>query len=168
MNITWCVVHTQPLKESIAQKHLLDQGYEVYFPRFKKVCRHARRVEEKLVPLFPRYIFLGLDLNLVRWRSINGTRGVSYLLMCDALNPAQVEADVIYRLQEKEIGDGIVPISSLVNFVKGEKVRILEGAFADQTGIFQSIDDNSRAQVLLTFLGREIKMSLPVFSIEEG
>ena len=62
MSITWCVARTQLLKELVAKQHLTEQGYEVYLPRFKKICRHARKVEEKLVPLFPRYVFVGKDI----------------------------------------------------------------------------------------------------------
>jgi len=166
MTITWCVAHTQPLKEPAAKQHLLAQGYEVYMPRFKKICRHARKVEEKLVPLFPRYIFVGMDLSSARWRSVNGTRGVSHLLMTNDLNPAKVATRVIDDLRSQEITEGIVPVSSLVNFVKGENVRILDGAFKDQTAIFESMDDKSRVQLLLTFMGREITMTLPTFAVE--
>ena len=119
-NITWCVAHTHPLKEPSAQKNLLDQGYAVYMPRFKKICRHARKVEEKLVPLFPRYIFVGMDLDVAVWRSVNGTRGVSHLLMSDDLNPAKVPTHLIDDLRAQEISDGIVPVASLLYYVKGE------------------------------------------------
>lgn len=164
--ITWCVAHTHPLRELIAQKHLLDQGYEVYMPKFKKSIRHARKVQEKLAPLFPRYIFVGIDLSSARWRSVNGTRGVSHLLMSNDLNPAKVPTLVIDELRAQEIADGIVPVASLVNFVKGQKVRILDGAFADQMAIFESMDDKSRVQLLLTFMGREMKMPLPNYAVE--
>ena len=164
--ITWCVAHTQPSKELVAQQHLLDQGFEVYMPRFKKTARHARKVEEKLVPLFPRYIFVGMDLSSARWRSVNGTLGISHLLMSNDLNPAKVSTRIIEDLRAQEIGDGIVPVASLVNFVKGEKVRILDGAFTDQTAIFESMDDKSRVQLLLTFMGREMKMTLPIYAVE--
>ncbi len=76
--ISWCVAHTQPLKESIAQQHLLDQGYEVYMPRFKKTVRHARKVEEKLVPLFPPHISVGIDLNSDGWSCINATQSLPH------------------------------------------------------------------------------------------
>ena len=165
-NITWCVVHTQPLKEVIAQKNLLDQGYSVYMPKFKKTVCRARKVEEKLVPLFPRYIFLGMDLSSARWRSVNSTRGVSYLLMSNNLNPAKVPTQIIDDLQAREIGDGIVPVTSLLSFVKGEKVRIVEGAFTDQMAIFRSMDDKSRVQLLVSFMGREVKITLPTCSVE--
>lgn len=166
LSITWCVAHTQPLKELVARRHLHDQGYEIYLPRFKKICRHARKVEEKLVPLFPRYIFVGMDLNSARWRSVNGTRGVSHLLMSNDLNPAKVPSRVIDDLRSQEIAEGIVPVVSLVNFVKGEKVHILDGAFKDQMAIFESMDDKSRVQLLLTFMGREMTMTLPTYAVE--
>lgn len=164
--ITWCVAHTQPSKEVVAKQHLLDQGYEVYLPRFKKICRHARKVEEKLVPLFPRYMFVGIDLELCRWRSVNGTRGVSYLLMSHDLRPARVSKGVIDALRSQEVSEGIVPISSLITFVKGDKVRILDGAFKDQVAIFESLDEKSRVQLLLTFMGREMNMTLPTYAVE--
>jgi transcriptional antiterminator RfaH len=164
--ISWCVAYTQPLKELVAQQHLLDQGFEVYMPRFKKTVRHARKVEEKLLPLFPRYIFIGMDLEAARWRSVNGTRGVSHLLMSNDLNPAKVPTRIIDDLRAQEIGDGIVPVASLVNFVKGEKVRIVEGPLTDQIAVFESMDDKSRVQLLLTFMGREMKMTLPTYAVE--
>jgi Transcription antiterminator len=166
MNITWCVAHTQPLKELVAKQHLLDQGYEVYLPRFKKICRHARKMEEKLVPLFPRYIFVGMDLNSARWRSVNGTRGVSHLLMTNDLNPAKVSTHVIDGLRSQEMDAGIVPVASLATFTRGEKVRIVEGVFKNQIATFESLDDKSRAQLLLTFIGREMTIALPTYAVE--
>ncbi|USO01432.1 MAG: transcriptional activator RfaH [Alphaproteobacteria bacterium] len=165
-NVTWHVAHTQPLKEKVAQEHLLDQGYEVYMPRFKKTVRHARKVEEKHAPLFPRYIFVGMDVTTARWRSVNGTRGVSHLLMGNDLTPAQVPTCVINELRSRESDEGIVPIASLVTFVKGEKVRVLDGALKDQIGIFEAMNDKFRVQLLLTFMGREMKMTLPTYAVE--
>lgn len=164
--ITWCVAHTQPLKEIMARQHLLDQGYAVYMPRFKKIVRHARKVEEKLVPLFLLYIFIGMDFDVAGWRSVNGMLGVSHLLMSNDLNPAKVPTRIIDDLRAQEIGDNISPVVSLVNFVKGEKVRIVDGAFKDQTAIFESMDDKSRDQLLLTFMGREMKMTPPTYAVE--
>jgi transcriptional antiterminator RfaH len=164
--MTWCVVHTQPFKEVVAQQHLLDQGFAVYLPRFKKRRRHARKVEEVLAPLFPRYLFVGMDLATVRWRCINSTRGVSYLLMRDEIYPAQVPEQVITELKAQETREGFLPLTSLSLFTKGDKVRILEGAFQDQLAIFEGLDDKARVQLLLTFLGREVRITLPAEMIE--
>jgi transcriptional antiterminator RfaH len=45
-------------------------------------------------------------------------------------------------------------------------VRIVEGALTDQMAIFESIDNKSRVQLLLTFMGRERKMTLPTYAVE--
>ena len=163
--ISWFVAHTQPLKENVAKQHLLDQEFEVYLPIFKKIRRHARKVEEVSAPLFPRYLFVGMDLEISRWRSVNGTRGVSYLLMSDD-RPAIVPNDIIENLKAQENADGIVPATSLVLFTKGDKVRILDGSFKDQIAVFETLDNKERVQLLLNFLGRETKISLPYYAVE--
>ena len=163
--ISWFVAHTQPLKEQKAEQHLLEQGFEVYLPRFKKIRRHARKVQEVVAPLFPRYLFVGMDLEAARWRSVNGTQGVSYLLM-NQDRPAQVPNSIIDALKTQENAEGILSVGSLIAFSMGDKVRILEGTFKDHTAIFEKLDDKQRVHLLLAFMGRELKFSLPIYAVE--
>ena len=165
-DIAWCVAHTQPLKEQIAKQHLLDQGYGVYLPQLKKTCRHARKVEQKLVPLFPRYIFISMDLGTARWHSINSTRGIAYLLMGNDTTPAYISSAIIDDLKSQETDEGIVTAASLLNFIPGDKVRIVDGVFVDHVATLESLDDKSRVQLLLKFMGREMRVALPVYSVE--
>ena len=164
--ITWCVAYTQALKEGLAAQNLLAQGFEVYLPRFKKLRKHARKVEEVLAPLFPRYVFVGMDREVAAWRLVNGTRGVSHLLMTDDRHPASVPTSVIESLKSQEVSAGVVPVETLVAFTKGEKIRIMEGAFKDHVAIFDGLDDKSRVQLLLSFLGRDTKVILPAYAVE--
>ena len=161
----WFVVHTQPFKESVAQKHLMEQGFDVYLPKFKKTRRHARKVEEIMVPLFPRYVFVGIDLEVDHWRSVQGTRGVSYLLLADN-QPATVPSGIILSLKDQENDDGLVAITDMIFFTKGDKVRVLDGAFKDCVAIFEKMDDKARVQLLLSCLGREVNVSLPAHAVE--
>jgi len=162
----WFVVYTQPCKESVAQKHLSEQGFDAYLPKFKKIRRHARKVEEVLAPLFPRYLFVGIDLAVDPWRSVQGTRGVSYLLLADNNRPAVVPSRIIQGLKDQEMGDGAVPINSMALFSKGEKVRVLDGAFKDYIAIFEKMDDKQRVQLLLSCLGREVTVYVPSYAVE--
>jgi len=161
----WFVVHTQPSKESVAQKHLSEQGFEAYMPKFKKTRRHARKVEEILAPLFPRYLFVGIDLEVDQWRSVQGTRGVSYLLVQDN-QPAIVPSEIIQGLKNQENADGLVSIDDLRFFTKGDKVRVLDGAFKDYVAVFEKMDDKQRVQLLLSCLGREVNVYLPAHAVE--
>jgi transcriptional antiterminator RfaH len=161
---SWFVAHTHPMKEQIAEQHLREQGFDVYLPCFKKMRRHARKAEEVLAPLFPRYLFVAMELKTARWRCINSTRGVSYLLQNDGL-PAEVPEQIIETLKEKETAEGLVSVNSLIALVKGDKVRILKGVFKDHLATFETMDAKQRVQLLLTFLGRETEISLPAYVV---
>ena len=80
LKTAWYVIHTQPRAERLAERHLAEQGFRVFVPKTVRTTRHARRVQQSLVPLFPRYIFVTLDLTRDRWYPINGTVGVSRLI----------------------------------------------------------------------------------------
>ena len=161
----WFVVHTQPSKETVAQQNLSEQGFEAYLPRFKKTRRHARKVEEILTPLFPRYLFVGIDLDVDQWRSIQGTRGVSYLLISDN-KPAVVSSEIIESLKDQENDDGLVALDSSTLFGKGDKIRVLDGPFKDYVGVFEKMDDRQRVQLLLSCLGREVSIMVPAHGVE--
>lgn len=162
----WYVAYTQISKESVAYQNLIQQGFEVYLPRFKKMRRHARKVEEVHAPLFPRYIFVGIDLDHEQWRRVNSTRGVSYILCTDEHKPAEIPTSIVQALKAQEISEGILPVSSLSIFEKGDHVRVLEGAFKDQVVVFDKLDDEKRVRLLLNFLGREIHVSMPSYAVE--
>lgn len=163
--ISWCVVHTQPLKEAIAKQHLYEQGFDVYLPLFRKMRKHARKVDEVLAPLFPRYLFVGMDREVAQFHSINNTRGVSYLLM-NKDQPAVVSSRIVEELRTQEDPNGALPIASLCTFVKGENVRVTEGPFKEQTATFVGLTDQQRVHILLQFLGREINLHVPLHAIE--
>lgn len=66
----WYVVQTQPNGEARAEAHLRRQGFRTYLPRYLRSRRHARKTQMVPRPLFPRYLFVGLDLARDRWRTI--------------------------------------------------------------------------------------------------
>jgi len=161
----WYVAHTQPLKEIYAQSHLLQQGFDVYLPCIKKIRKHARKVDEIIAPLFPRYLFVNFDQNTDPWSKINSTRGVSYLITNNS-SPTSLSDKIISDLKFQENKDGIVPLSCISVFTKGEQVRITDGSFKYHKAIFENFSDNDRVLILLNFLGREIKVLVPAYAIE--
>jgi transcriptional antiterminator RfaH len=73
----WYVVQTQVNAEVKAARNLLRQGFEIYLPHYLKRRSHARKIEKVAAPLFPRYMFVRIDLATQRWRSVQSTYGVS-------------------------------------------------------------------------------------------
>ena len=74
--LSWFVVYTHPREEALAQENLARQGFETYWPRYRKRSSHARQVQEVAASLFPRYLFAAFDMSETGWRTIRSTRGV--------------------------------------------------------------------------------------------
>src|SRR4030081_167147 len=73
----WYLVHTRPACERVAQVNLERQGYGVYFPRLLQPVRARGRWVERLVSLFPRYIFLHLEVGCQPLALAQSTVGVA-------------------------------------------------------------------------------------------
>ena len=161
----WHVVYTQYRAETRAVEQLRHQGFETYFPRCSKVCRHARREETVLRPLFPRYVFVALDLDIDHWRSVNGTVGVSNLVS-QGERPSALPDSVVENLRSSEIDEGVVALSRLMLFDVGAKLRVLEGAFVGQTGIYDGMSEAERVVLLFDMIGRKVRGEVPIHAVE--
>ncbi len=162
---TWFVAQTQMRREAVAAFHLQRQGFQVYLPQYLKLRRHARKRDWVSAPLFPRYLFVALDLERDRWRAVRSTVGVSNII-CRGDSPAPVPNDLIRDIRERENENGTVIMSKFRRFRAGEKIQVLMGAFAECFGIFDSATDTDRVRILLDLLGRMVSVELPLEAIE--
>jgi transcriptional antiterminator RfaH len=157
----WYVVQTQVNAEAKAARNLVQQGFEIYLPRYLKRRSHARKVETVPAPLFPRYLFVRIDMDAQRWRSIQSTFGVSRLIT-NGPDPAPLAREVLHVLRAREDEGGFVVMNHRAAFAMGEKVRILAGAFSDVVGLFDGLGDRERVAILLDLLGQKVRVSIDV------
>ncbi len=167
MSLKWFVVHCYPNKESIAELNLQNQGFDTYIPRYKKLRRHARRIDTVFAPLFPRYFFVNLDPDLSNWLSINYTPGVSYLLKNSHGLPANVPDYIVEELHKNHDEKGLVNLSVLELFKPGEQVRIIDGAFVNHVAIYEQMTDDQRVQLLINLIQQPVKISIPLYAVEK-
>jgi transcriptional antiterminator RfaH len=158
-NARWYVVQTQVNGEAKAAQHLLRQGYDIYLPRYLKRRRHARKTDLTAKPLFPRYMFVAIDIATQRWRSIQSTFGVSRLVS-NGDDPAMVPEGVVHALKAREDEKGFIRLDVKPTFAPGDKVRVLAGAFMDSAGLFAGLADHDRVSILLDMLGRKVRVLL--------
>jgi transcriptional antiterminator RfaH len=161
---SWFVVQTHPHAEAKAAAHLERQGYSVYLPRYLKRRRHARRIEIVPAPLFPSYLFVVIDMFSQRWRVIQSTVGVSRLV-CSGEEPAVLPAAIINALQSQHNDAGFVQLDLRPRFNPGDRVRIVDGAFAACLGLYEGMADRERIAILLDLLGRKVRVVLDVDAI---
>jgi len=152
--MSWFVVRTQPHPEEKAVRHLGNQGFSTYLPRYRRRVRHARRVVNALRPLFPGYLFVHLDRAEMRWRSINGTIGVRYVLT-DGDVPRCVPDRIVEEIRAREDEGGAVKLLSRLK--RGQTVRLLHGPLAEVEGLFEEMRDDQRVVLLFSLLGREVR-----------
>jgi transcriptional antiterminator RfaH len=161
---SWYVVHTQPNNEVRADINLRRQGFLTYLPRYSRSRRHARKTETVLRPLFPRYLFVAMDLKLDRWRNVYSTFGVSRLVVAGD-TPVAVPDGIIRDIQSREDDAGLVTLGLPAGVGPGSSIRLIDSIFADAVGVLERIADDRRVAVLLQLLGREVRVFVPAASI---
>jgi transcriptional antiterminator RfaH len=153
----WFAVHSHPHREFRAKHHLENQGYQVFLPQRLKTVRHARRLTNRPAPFFPRYLFIQLDLSQHRWRSVNGTFGVSSLVMQGEL-PHAVPHGIVEAMLASVDAAGLVCLAE--HLAVGDRVRLAAGPFAEKLGILERLDDSGRVRVLLEIMGATVPVQL--------
>ena len=163
--LRWYLIHTKPLNEAIAVENLERQGYEVYLPRVVQSVLRAGRPQERVAPLFPRYLFLRLNEGLQPLAPAASTVGVAGIVRFGSRYPV-VPDKVIRDLQARaEPGSGLHRLSCGPRLTAGSSVRIRLGPFDGLEGVFEREAGADRVVVLLRLLGQEATVCVPVESI---
>jgi transcriptional antiterminator RfaH len=161
----WFVAQTHPHCEIKATVHLRRQGFTTYLPRYLKRRRHARRVADSAAPLFPRYLFVSIDLATQRWLSIDSTFGVTRLI-CQGETPSPVPQSVIDAIRCREDGNGFVQLIRRPQFAPGDNIRVIEGALDGCCGLYEGMSSRQRVTILLDLLGRKVRALVDTDFIE--
>jgi transcriptional antiterminator RfaH len=72
---------------------------------------------------------------------------------------------VVSEIRAREDGDGFVKLGLPAGIAPGSLVRVTDGIFAEARGILERIAGESRVAVLLSLLGREVRVNVPAASI---
>ena len=163
--LSWYAVYTRPQAEMKALENLLRQGYDAYLPRYRTQVSHARRLQTVLRPLFPRYLFAGIDRGAMRWRPILSTVGVSDVVRRGD-QPMPVAPEIVMALREQERAGVFERLARRRPPGLGEMVRISAGAFEDMIGRLIELRDQDRVVVLLDLLGRKVCAQIQAASVE--
>jgi len=150
----WYVAQTKYAQEKRAQQQLQSQGVACLLPVFSEVRLQngrVRRIAEQ--PLFPNYIFVRFDPEVVHTTAIKATRGISSLISFGGL-PSVVPDSVITRLTQ---GWESAPLETAAP-QHGDRVVIRDGVFEGLEAIWYEPDGMKRAMLLLTLMNRQVRV----------
>ncbi len=161
----WYVLHTKPRQEVRALTNLELQGFECFLPTIPKKKVLKKSVEIIQEPLFPRYMFISLDVSIQgkSWSPIRSTLGVSKLVTFGT-DPLKVDPDLIHLLQTCH--DIIQKAPS--PYKPGDLVQMKEGAFVGLDLIYQMDDGESRALVMIELLHKPTKISVSLSDLKRS
>jgi transcriptional antiterminator RfaH len=157
----WYVAQTHAREEMKALANLQRQGFGVFLPCYRKRRRHARRIDHVRAPLFPRYLFVQMDVARARWRAVSSTVGVTHLV-CHGDRPTPVPHGIVEGIRARVGASGLVDIEEKIPFSRGEVVRVTAGPLADQDALFQCATDEDRVILLLDMMGRQVEVKVPL------
>lgn len=164
MGMMWYVLHTKPQKENQVYNYLESHDLEVFYPsiQIKPVNPRASKVR----PLFPRYMFVHVDL------AATGTSAMRWIPNAIGLvqfgeEPASV-ADHVVRALKRRITE-IAEVGGLVfdGLQRGDPVRITQGPLAGYDALFDMrLSGTERVQLLLNMSGRQVRVQTSSWAIE--
>ena len=159
----WFVVKSLPRKEVLARQHLELQDFEAYLPLISVSGSTVHRTGmTRQAAFFPGYLFVRMNVSSDRWRSVNGTIGVSSILQSGG-RPAPVPVGLVEHLLQRTNETGELGFEDRLS--PGAAVRIVGGPFDRLMGEFRGMDGEGRARVWLDMMGRPIAVSLARESI---
>jgi transcriptional antiterminator NusG len=169
----WYVVHCYSgyenkvrhnLEQRIESMGMKDLIFDVVVPTQEEIeiKDGKRRAVEKHI--FPGYVLVNMIMTEESWYVVRNTPGVTgFVGMGDEPTPLRPE-EVAQILKRMESGTPEIK----VDFRVGEKVRIVDGPFADFHGTVDDIDAaRSKVRVLVNFFGRETPVELDFLQIEK-
>ena len=160
----WFAVSTSGNNEYVALLNLKKQNFETYYPRYKKITKHARKLKTVIKPLFPGYLFVNLDVEKQSWSKINSTFGVKKLITMGS-KPVSLSERIIEDLKGREDINGITNIIADVPYEKGDKILINDGPLQGKIGVFDGLSADQRIKVLFEILGRNIGLTVSAMSV---
>ena len=152
----WYVARTKPRKELQAAATLTQRGIQVYLPTLRKHKPRAGRRDWE--PLFPGYLFAGLDVPSDRWLAARSAPDVAYFLGEQGRPTALPEAFIPELMARVELANhrGGSP-----RFKPGERVIITDGPFQYLEAIFErTLSASGRSRVLVQILHRLVPAEL--------
>jgi len=164
----WYLIHSKPREEYRALEHLKNQGFEVFLPRLQSYKLRKGKQAKVVEPLFPRYFFICLDKVPSQWHKIRSTRGVVGLVRFSDM-PTVVPTQLIEQIKLLANVEGLIDKTSESQSVykPGDLVQIIDGSFNGWEAVVKEQDGDQRVHLLLTMLGSEQVIKLPLYAVSK-
>ena len=165
----WYVVHTYSgyenkvkanIDKTIENRHLEDQILEVRVPMQEVVELKNGIQKASQKKMFPGYVLIHMIMNDDTWYVVRNTRGVTGFV-----GPGSKPVPLT---DEEMIPLGIRQDNVVVDFVEGESIRVISGAWADTVGVIQSLNVQKQSLTInVELFGRETPVEISFADVKK-
>ena len=163
---SWYALQSKSNKENALYEQLLNQGFEVFYPRIRvnPVNPRARKIR----PYFPGYMFVRTDLVAVGLSTFQWMPFSRGMILFDQ-DPAPVPDSLISAIQRRVEQVNTAGGEIFVGIDKGDEVFIHDGPFTGYEAIFDvRLPGSERVRVLIKLLSqRQVPVELHVGQIRQ-
>ena len=173
-NVKWYVIHTYSgyenkvktnLEHRIASMDVAHKIFRVVVPTEEEVeiKNGQRRTVQKKI--FPGYVLVEMILEDDSWFVVRNTPGVTSFVghgnTPTPLPESEVQAILKQMREEKP--------QVRITYHKGDRVKIIDGPFAEFLGSVDGVDDEkTKLRVLVSMFGRETPVELDFLQVEKA
>ena len=160
----WFLIYTKAKEEHRAKTNLENQGFQIFLPMITFATMNQSK-STTLEAMFPRYLFIKINLERDNWTCIKSTRGVSHMVVFGqrfAEMPHQVIEHLKSGADENHIFRQAI---TRQEFQKGDKLVIEKGIFKDKEATFLSKKSKERVRILLRFVNHLITAEIPASDV---
>jgi len=184
MENRWYVVHTNTgfedrvksyIEDKVVVEGFEDQVTEVLVPT-ETIVEPLKGGKKKtsVRKFFPGYILVRMDLNDRSWHFVRNIPKVIGFVggkikdgVIDPDSVPDVPEEEVQKIK-RQIEEGTLKPKPKISFEKGETVKVIEGPFANFSGVIEEVKpDKAKVQVLVTIFGRTTPIELDFNQVEK-
>jgi len=154
--MAWYALQYKPAQGYRALENLEHQGVECFFPQIDVEHIRGGKRRWRSEPLFKGYLFIALTDESPLWQKLRSTRGVARVVSFSG-RPAVIDDGVIALIRQ-----GVDALGEEGGLRAGAQLEIQEGPFRGLKAVFQRYDGEERAMVLIDFLQKQHRVSMPL------
>lgn len=172
----WYVVHTYSgfenkaklaLEDAIQRSGLDSRFGEVLVPTEKVVEVKDGQKKTTTRKVFPGYMFVNMEMDNATWHLVRSTPKVTGFIG-GGRNPPPVSEEEVRRITNQMTEDEDAKPKPMVNFERGEEVRIIDGPFASMNGKVDAVNQaRAKLTVLVSIFGRTTPCELDFTQVEK-
>lgn len=173
--MAWYIVHTYSNYENKAKLALEERikslKKEPYFgavlvaeENVVELVKGQKKTTKK--QLFPGYILVQMILNEETWHVVKDTPKITGFVG-DKIRPVPIPESEVQKMTNR-IAEGQSKPRPRVSFHEGENVRVVDGPFANFSGVVEDVNpDKGKVKVLVSIFGRSTPVELDFIQVEK-